>query len=256
MVGSNISARNGVRAFYVIVQSNINAEYVERRIRAFLASLDQYIVDMTDKTFEEHKAALSSKLTESPKTQDSQKSRWWSEICSARYIFDRRDRVNAQVLSFTKDEVLQMYRTFISPSSPTRREMVVTVIPEEVAKLNAPGEATLAAAEAADTPVAEPPASDSTNPSAVPVLAACGATLGFHGRGWGGLIAGACAGGALAYCATAVARKYGSGTKAGPAAPERETVVITDIASFQRGHSLLPLPPPEEHELCPVQDAG
>ena len=64
---------------------------------------------MTDEKFREHVKALSSKLLEKPKTMMSQHNMWWRELCNTSYIFDRRERANAQVVSFSKDDVLELY---------------------------------------------------------------------------------------------------------------------------------------------------
>lgn len=39
-MGSGMASINGVRAFRVLVQSNFDADFVESRIRAFLASVE------------------------------------------------------------------------------------------------------------------------------------------------------------------------------------------------------------------------
>ncbi|VDH94622.1 Hypothetical predicted protein [Mytilus galloprovincialis] len=103
IVFSGVRRSNGVQGLRVIIQSDRSPEYVEKRVEAFLNSMDDYIKEMTDEAFQKHLKALVSKRMEKPKKISGQNSRYWSEILSQQYNFDR-ETVEVEFLKTVKKE--------------------------------------------------------------------------------------------------------------------------------------------------------
>ncbi|KAJ9600258.1 hypothetical protein L9F63_009434, partial [Diploptera punctata] len=80
IVFSGIRRANGVQGLRVIVQSDRHPSYVDQRVEAFLAKMEDYIEDMSAEEFERHKEALAAQRLEKPKKLSVLSARFWSEI--------------------------------------------------------------------------------------------------------------------------------------------------------------------------------
>ncbi|KAK2177670.1 hypothetical protein NP493_586g01027 [Ridgeia piscesae] len=109
IVFSGVRRSNGVQGLRVIVQSDRTPEYVESRIEEFLLQMKTEIANMSDEDFTKHVEALATHRLERPKKLSAQNSRYWSEIISQQYNFDRDDVEVTHLRSLTKDDVLTFY---------------------------------------------------------------------------------------------------------------------------------------------------
>ena len=122
IVKSLVRRSNGAQGIKIVVQSEWGPEYLDARIEAFIASLEESIEQMEDSEFNSHIEALATKRLEKPKQLAARNSRYWSEIHGQHYNFNR-DEVEVSVLrSLTKVDLLSFYRTFVK-RSPTRRKL-------------------------------------------------------------------------------------------------------------------------------------
>ena len=127
IVFSGVRRSNGAQGFRVIVQSERHPEYLDSRIEAFLSSLENSLGELPDEEFKTHVEALATKRLERPKKLSVRNGRYWSEILSQHYNFDR-DVVEVEVLrGLTKEDVLTFYKTHIADST-TRRKLSCQVI--------------------------------------------------------------------------------------------------------------------------------
>ena len=60
----------------------------------------KYITDMSDDQFKDNIEALTARRLEQPKTMLSQNAKYWSEIVSQQYNFDRGGQSNENMMSF------------------------------------------------------------------------------------------------------------------------------------------------------------
>ena len=122
IVKSLVRRSNGAQGIKIVVQSEWGPEYLDARIEAFIASLEESIEQMEDSEFNSHIEALATKRLEKPKQLAARNGRYWSEIHGQHYNFNR-DEVEVSVLrSLTKVDLLSFYRTFVK-RSPTRRKL-------------------------------------------------------------------------------------------------------------------------------------
>jgi len=127
IVQSGVRASNGTRGFNVMIQSPYPVAELEERIETFLQKMEVYIADMSEKEFETHREALIQSKLEQPKMMGSLSIRWWGEIMSNQYNFGRHLVAVEYLRSITKEQLLDHYKKFISPSSATRAKLSIRV---------------------------------------------------------------------------------------------------------------------------------
>jgi len=131
IVFSGVRRSNGAQGVRVIVQSDRSPSYVNDRVEAFLAKMGTEILDgtLTQEQFENHVSALATKRLEKPKKLSAQAARWWSEIISQQFNFDR-DVVEVEALrTLSINDVRNFFKAFIAPDAPQRRKMAILISP-------------------------------------------------------------------------------------------------------------------------------
>ncbi|GFO42674.1 insulin-degrading enzyme [Plakobranchus ocellatus] len=130
IVFSGVRRSNGVQGLRVIVQSLKSPQYVEGRIEAFLQKMDDVLSEMTNEEFAKHVSALCTKRLEKPKKLVQQNKRYWTEIISSYYNFDRDSIEVAFLKTITKDDLYKFYKEKIAVDAPKRHKLSVHVISE------------------------------------------------------------------------------------------------------------------------------
>merc|ERR1711976_912566 len=121
VVFSGVRRSNGAQGLRVIVQSDRHPEYLDERIESFLASVDTMLETMEDTEFSQHVEALASKRLEKPKKMGVRNGRYWSEILSQHYNFNRDEIEVGCLRELSKEDVIQFYKQFISDSDARRK---------------------------------------------------------------------------------------------------------------------------------------
>lgn len=127
---------NGVQGVRIIVQSDKSPAYVDSRIEAFLQFVDHHIQDMSDKEFEAHKLALATRRLERPKKLYLQTAKYWTEIATHQYHFERDATEVACLQTITKDEVFTFFRDLVSHDAPKRKKLSVHIVPSASGNVN------------------------------------------------------------------------------------------------------------------------
>ena len=68
--------------------------------------------NISEEKFEAHKTALATLILEKPKKMKEVMSKYWSEISSRLYNFDRDNMEVEQLYSLKKTDVLDFYQVF------------------------------------------------------------------------------------------------------------------------------------------------
>jgi len=127
IVFSGVRRSNGAQGMRVIVQSERHPQYLDSRIEAFIQNLGEALENMEDSEFATHVEALATKRLEKPKKLSVRNGRYWSEILSQHYNFDRDTVEVAALRSLTKKDIIQFYKTYIA-DSPDRRKLSCHVV--------------------------------------------------------------------------------------------------------------------------------
>ncbi|KAJ9302927.1 hypothetical protein DTO271G3_301 [Paecilomyces variotii] len=111
--------------YRVIIQSERTAAYLESRIDAFLSRFAETLENMTEDEFEGHKRSIINKRLEKLKNLASETNRYWSHIGSEYFDFLQNEVDAARVRGLSKQEMIEFYRQYIDPQSPTRAKVSI-----------------------------------------------------------------------------------------------------------------------------------
>lgn len=128
IVWSGLRRSNGTQGFRVIVQSPHNPEYLDQRIEAFFAKMEQTLADLTEEEFVRHRDAHIQRRLEKPKKMSSLTIRWWTEIICNQYNFDRENLEVACLRNITKDEIMEHFKNYIAVGGSQRAKLSVQVV--------------------------------------------------------------------------------------------------------------------------------
>eukprot|EP00484_Ammonia_sp_Unknown_P002445 CAMPEP_0197074844 /NCGR_PEP_ID=MMETSP1384-20130603/211309_1 /TAXON_ID=29189 /ORGANISM="Ammonia sp." /LENGTH=1070 /DNA_ID=CAMNT_0042513685 /DNA_START=164 /DNA_END=3375 /DNA_ORIENTATION=+ len=116
----------GFMTFRILIQSNCaNPKKLNCRIEEFLKTFRDVVEKMDDDTFALNKKSVINNLLEKPKTIHEQNSRYWREITSSRYQFQRRENLAKEIEKVSKEDVLKFYDEFIVQNSEARTKFTV-----------------------------------------------------------------------------------------------------------------------------------
>lgn len=130
IVVSGVRRANGVQGLRFIIQSDKAPTYLDTRIENFLITMQERIEKMEDEEFEKFKDALAVQRLEKPKKLSAQAMKYWSEIISQQYNFDREITEVAFLRTITKQQILEFYEKLISASAKGRHKLSVYVLPQ------------------------------------------------------------------------------------------------------------------------------
>uniref|UniRef100_A0A8C5DFQ5 Insulin-degrading enzyme n=1 Tax=Gouania willdenowi TaxID=441366 RepID=A0A8C5DFQ5_GOUWI len=80
---------NGVQGLRFIIQSEKAPHYLESRVEAFLCTMEKAVEEMSDEAFQKHIQALAIRRLDKPKKLSAECAKYWGEIISQQYNFDR-----------------------------------------------------------------------------------------------------------------------------------------------------------------------
>ncbi|EDV22870.1 uncharacterized protein TRIADDRAFT_28404 [Trichoplax adhaerens] len=133
IVFSGVRRAHGAQGLRVLVQSDHNPAFVESRIEAFMVSMKEHLELLTEENFRKHLNALIIRKSEKPKKLNEECHRYFSEIVSRQYNFDR-DNIEINYLkTVNKTELLQFYMDLIEKDAPKRKKLSVRVVSRKVA---------------------------------------------------------------------------------------------------------------------------
>ena len=130
--GTKMTSTN--MAYRVIIQSEKPAEYLEKRINAFLVFAFDSISEMSQDEFESHKTSLINKRLEKVKNLSQEGDRLWGYISSGYFDFLQVEHDVAHLKPLTKGEMIDFFRFYIHPASPTRAKLSVHMVAQSSPK--------------------------------------------------------------------------------------------------------------------------
>lgn len=80
---------SGVQGLRFIIQSEKAPHYLESRVEAFLKTMEKSLEEMGDEAYEKHIQALAIRRLDKPKKLAAECAKYWGEIISQQYNFDR-----------------------------------------------------------------------------------------------------------------------------------------------------------------------
>jgi hypothetical protein len=88
IVGSGMMVMNTVQGFRILIQSEKDCAFLEKRIDNFLINFDKELEDMSEDDFDKHKIGLINKRLEKLKNLSEESGRLWHHVASEAFDFD------------------------------------------------------------------------------------------------------------------------------------------------------------------------
>ncbi|XP_059421799.1 insulin-degrading enzyme isoform X1 [Carassius carassius] len=123
---------NGVQGLRFIIQSEKAPHYLESRVEAFLKTMEKSVEEMGEEAFQKHIQALAIRRLDKPKKLAAECSKYWGEIISQQYNFDRDNIEVAYLKTLTKEHIMQFYRDLLAIDAPRRHKVSVHVMSREM----------------------------------------------------------------------------------------------------------------------------
>ncbi|KAF2113788.1 Metalloenzyme, LuxS/M16 peptidase-like protein [Lophiotrema nucula] len=128
VVFSGATISSGWTGYRVLIQSERDCQYLDGRIEHFLTSFEKKLEEMTDEEFQSSIRAVQSKRAERLKNLGQEANRFWNHMSSDAYDFYLADEDIKHVGELTKQEMVEWYKHYISPSSPHRSKLSVHLV--------------------------------------------------------------------------------------------------------------------------------
>ncbi|KAI4373362.1 hypothetical protein MLD38_011493 [Melastoma candidum] len=112
---------------FCVQSSKYDPVYLLGRIDKFIESVEEILDGLHDDTFNSYRSGLICKLLEKDPSLAYESDRFWGQIIDKRYMFDFSEKEAEALGSTQKTEVVNWYRTYLRPSSPSCRRLAVRV---------------------------------------------------------------------------------------------------------------------------------
>nr|XP_033468874.1 insulin-degrading enzyme isoform X2 [Epinephelus lanceolatus] len=123
---------NGVQGLRFIIQSEKAPHYLESRVEAFLCTMEKSVEEMSEEAFQKHIQALAIRRLDKPKKLSAECAKYWGEIISQQYNFDRDNIEVAYLKTLAKENIMQFYRERLTVEAPKRHKVSVHVLSREM----------------------------------------------------------------------------------------------------------------------------
>ncbi|KAI5449830.1 metalloprotease [Naganishia albida] len=125
LVFSSVRGSVGSIGIRILLQSQNPAAFLETRIEAFLEYFKGFLEEMSNLDFQSTRQGLISTYAERPKNLQEETLRFWADIESGYYDFEKRLRDIEQVKQISGQEVIDLFIKLIHPASVTRSKMSI-----------------------------------------------------------------------------------------------------------------------------------
>ncbi|XP_072280969.1 insulin-degrading enzyme [Pyxicephalus adspersus] len=123
---------NGIQGLRFIIQSEKPPHYLESRVEAFLKTMEKSLEEMSDEAFQKHVQALALRRLDKPKKLSAECAKYWGEIISQQYHFDRDNVEVSYLKTLTKDDIMNFYKGLLALEAPRRHKVSVHVLAREM----------------------------------------------------------------------------------------------------------------------------
>uniref|UniRef100_A0A8D0DH37 Insulin-degrading enzyme n=1 Tax=Sander lucioperca TaxID=283035 RepID=A0A8D0DH37_SANLU len=123
---------NGVQGLRFIIQSEKAPHYLESRVEAFLCTMEKAVEEMSEEAFQKHIQALAIRRLDKPKKLSAECAKYWGEIISQQYHFDRDNTEVSYLKTLSKENIMHFYRDRLTVEAPKRHKVSVHVLSREM----------------------------------------------------------------------------------------------------------------------------
>ncbi|XP_005953589.3 insulin-degrading enzyme [Haplochromis burtoni] len=94
--------------------------------------MEKAVEEMSEEAFQKHIQALAIRRLDKPKKLSAECAKYWGEIISQQYNFDRDNIEVAYLKTLTKENVMEFYRERLTVEAPKRHKVSVHVLSREM----------------------------------------------------------------------------------------------------------------------------
>lgn len=99
---------------FIVQSPKANATLLDTETNAFLLDYSHQLASMPPQEFEQHKAALISRLFENENNLSQKSQRFWQEIDRENYSFNTREKLSTQIEKLTQENFKVFYNKLIN----------------------------------------------------------------------------------------------------------------------------------------------
>lgn len=134
VVHSGVMCSNGTQGMRFLIQSDKPPDYLDARAEAYIHHIEKILDEMEDSGFARHKNALKTKKLEKPKKMKQQATRYWGEISSKQYMFERNE-IEVKVLEdISKEDVKKFYTDYFHIDAPKRAKLSTYIVGKNISE--------------------------------------------------------------------------------------------------------------------------
>ena len=100
-----------------------------------MQTMREFIQEMKEEEFETNKHGLIAKRMEKPKKLSGRAGKYWSEIVSQQYNFNRDEVETDDLRNITKDNIIEFFDTYIDSKSSVRKKIVCYMGPSDTSEI-------------------------------------------------------------------------------------------------------------------------
>jgi insulysin len=125
IVFDGIRKQTGFVGYRIVIQSEKDPMYLERRIEEYLAQLQTLLSTIGPEKFEKHRSSLIMKLREKHKNLNQEASRLWSHIQSGYFEFDQNQQDSETIAGLALTDIQEFYDNYIKKDASERKKFSV-----------------------------------------------------------------------------------------------------------------------------------
>jgi len=114
VVRCGINTQLGVKGFGTVIQSNVrDPTFLDERIEIFFQTSLEMLQNLTQEDFQKNINALIVQTLEKDKRLAQETTRFWEEIITRKYEFDRAHKEVEEIKTFTKEDLIQFFKQYV-----------------------------------------------------------------------------------------------------------------------------------------------
>jgi insulysin len=100
----------GILAYYIYIQSSVKCpQYLSERIKTFVDSMRKKVEELTDEEFKKFADSVKIKILEKDFNIVQETERYWREVRTNRFLFDRKEASAKEIDDLKKDELKALF---------------------------------------------------------------------------------------------------------------------------------------------------
>ncbi|PIA59677.1 hypothetical protein AQUCO_00400519v1 [Aquilegia coerulea] len=112
---------------FCVQSSKYDPVYLHGRVDNFIDSVQKLLDELDNESFENYRNGLIAKKLEKDPSLSYETNHLWGQIVDKRYMFDMSEKEAEVLKSICKNDVMDLYNTYLKPTSSKRRRLAVHV---------------------------------------------------------------------------------------------------------------------------------